>query len=59
MKALNSAMLRTQPSILLVFVFVMHCLSAVIGTTASKWPFAVKIQILYPLNWCTFSHKNI
>ncbi|CAH3106577.1 unnamed protein product [Pocillopora meandrina] len=28
-------MLRTQPSILLVFVFVMHCLSAVIGTTAT------------------------
>ena len=57
MKALNSAMLRTQPSILIVFVFVMHCLSAVIGTTTSKWPFAVKI--LYPLDWCTFSHKNI
>ena len=59
MKALNSAMLRTQPSILIVFVFVMHCLSAVIGATASKWPFAVEIQILYPLDWCTFSHKNI
>ncbi|XP_027046987.1 uncharacterized protein LOC113674699 [Pocillopora damicornis] len=28
-------MLRTQPSILIVFVFVMHCLSAVIGTTTT------------------------